>query len=285
MSQEITLFHFEEEPRSFEDLAIENGTNLWNEADLMAALGYQSAESFKKVVIKAQQALLSLGVPFEENFYRQPSGDYRLTRFACYLVAMNGDSKKPQVAAAQVYFATLAETFRSAIEHSEAIDRILIREEVTDGEKSLASTASRHGVENHAFFQNAGYRGMYNMNLNALKEKKGLKKGEKLMDRMGKEELAAHLFRITQTDAKIKKDGLSGQRLLESAAEQVGKQVRRTMIEISGQRPEHLPLAEPIKDVKKTLKSTSKQFQKLDHHKPNTDETEEAQTPDAPEQE
>lgn len=284
MSQEITLFHFDEEPRSFEDLAITNGTNLWNEADLMEALGYQSAESFKKVVIKAQQALLSLGVAFEENFVRQSSGDYRLTRFACYLIAMNGDSKKHQVAAAQVYFATLAETFRSAIEHSEAIDRIVIRDEVTDGEKSLASTASRHGVENHAFFQNAGYRGMYNMNLNALKDKKGLKKGEKLIDRMGKEELAAHLFRITQTDAKIKKDGMTGQKQLENAAEQVGKQVRRTMIEISGQRPEHLPLAEPIKDVKKTLKSTSKQFRNLNSNSPKQTRVEDEDPCDNPDE-
>ena len=253
---------------SFEDSAIKNGVNLWNEADLMKALGYHSTESFKRVIQKAQQACLSLGIAIEESFVRQPDTTYRLTRFACYLIAINGDSKKPEVAAAQVYFAALADTFRSAIDQARDVDRVLIRDEVSAGEKSLSSTANRHGVENFAFFHNAGYRGMYNMNLNALLTKKGLGKGERLIDRMGKDEIAAHLFRITMTDAKIKNEGLKGQQQLETAAEKVGKHVRQSMIELSGQRPENLPVADPIKDVKNRLKTTNKQFKKLDSKAP-----------------
>ncbi len=249
---------------SFEDSAIKNGVNLWNEADLMKALGYHSAESFKRVIQKAQQACLSLGIAIEESFVRQPDTTYRLTRFACYLIAINGDSKKPEVAAAQVYFAALADTFRSAIDQARDVDRVLIRDEVSEGEKSLSSTANRHGVENFAFFHNAGYRGMYNMNLSVLMTKKGIAKGERLIDRMGKDEIAAHLFRITMTDAKIKNEGLKGQQSLESAAEKVGKHVRQSMIELIGQRPENLPVADPIKDVKKRLKTTNQQFKKLD---------------------
>ena len=209
------------------------------------------------------QACLSLGIQCEDNFVLK-DGEYFLTRFACYLIAMNGDPKKQQVAAAQLYFATVAETFQHYLHAAEGIDRILIRDKITDGEKSLASTASRHGVEIYAFFQNAGYRGMYNMDLNRLKQFKGVGEKESLLDRMGKDEAAAHLFRITQTDAKIAKEGIRGQKPLEQAAHIVGQIVRGTMLKISGTAPEHLEIAEPIKDVKKKLKGTSKKLSALD---------------------
>lgn len=181
------------------------------------------------------------------------------------MIAMNGDVKKPQVAAAQVYFAALAETFNNRVEHADGIDRILIRREMTDGMKTLSSTASRHGVENYAFFLNAGYRGMYNMDLARLTAFKGVDGSkEMLLDRMGKDELAANLFRTTQTDAKIKNENLQGQPKLESAAEDVGKRVRQTMMEISGTAPEHLKVAPHIKEVTKRIKETSKKFKKLD---------------------
>jgi DNA-damage-inducible protein D len=261
---EESLFHFEKSSPSFEDLAITNGANHWKQSDLMNALGYQTPDAFRKVVNKAMQACLSLNIPTEDNFVRQPDGEYLFTRFACYLIAMNGDSKRAQVAGAQIYFAKLAETFNNAFEHADAIDRVLIRDEVSEGEKSLSSTAKQHGVVKYGFFQNAGYRGMYNMNLGRLKEHKGVGERESLIDRMGKSELAAHLFRITQTDEKIRKDGIQGQRHLEEIAERVGKQVRRSMLEISGQKPENLPAADPINEVKKRLKATDKQFRRID---------------------
>ena len=259
----LTVFHFEDGRESFEDMGKANGTRVWSESDLMRAMEYQTPQSFRKVITRAMQACLSLNIQTEENFILA-DGQYKLTRFACYLIAMNGDPKKPQVAAAQLYFAALAETFQGHLEHADGIDRLLIRHEMTDGMKTLCSTANRHGVENYAFFMNAGYRGMYNMDLTRLTAFKGVPSGEKLLDRMGKDELAANLFRITQTDAKIKNERLQGQQRLEDVATEVGKTVRQTMINLSGTAPEHLPIAPPIQEVKKAIKGTSKKFKKLD---------------------
>jgi len=261
----VTVFHFDRDGSpSFEDLGKPNGMRYWLEADLQKCLDYQSPASFRKVITRAMQACLTLGIGCEDNFVLS-DGSYKLTRFACYLIAMNGDTKKPQVAAAQVYFAALAETFQHHLQHAENIDRLLVRREMSDGIKSLASTAKRHGVENDAFFQNAGYRGMYNMDLARLTAFKGVDGSkEMLLDRMGKDELAANLFRITQTDAKIKNENLRGQQRLEAAATDVGRRVRKTMMEISGTAPEHLPIAEHIDGVKKKIKATSKRFKQLD---------------------
>ena len=254
---QLTIFHFDEGRPSFEDLGEPNGGRYWKEEDLRRALDYQTPQSFRKVITRAMQACLSLSISTEENFRLGPDGQYKFTRFACYLVAMNGDTKKVQVAAAQLYFAALAETFQQHVEHCEGIERVLIRQEMTDGMKVLSSTAKRHGVTNYAFFQNAGYRGMYNMDLARLQSFKGISDGEILLDRMGKDELAANLFRITQTDAKIKNEQLQGQRILEKVAHDVGQKVRHTMIELSGTAPENLPIAEPIGTVKKKLKETA----------------------------
>lgn len=258
-----SVFHFDSDKPSFEDLGIPNGQQTWREADLMAALGYASKGSFSSAITRAMQACLALGIQPGQDFILDGDG-YRLTRFACYLVAMNGDPKKPEVALAQAYFAKLADTFQDHFEHGTNIDRVLVRDEMTVGMKALDSTAKSHGVENYAFFLNAGYRGMYNMNVSRLKAFKGLTQKDQLLDRMGRDELAANLFRVTQTEAKIKKEGLRGQRLLEDAAEVVGKTVRKTMMQISGTAPEHLRVEAPISDVKKKIKGTSKRFKELD---------------------
>ncbi len=255
-----SLFHFDEDRPSFEDLGKDNGATHWDESIVMEALGYQSDQSFRKALTRAKQACLSLGIQCEEHFPLQENGRHAITRFGCYLVAMNGDPRKPQVAAAQAYFATIAETFQTHLEHAEAIDRILIREEVTDGQKALASTAKAHGVRSYPFFLNQGYMGMYNMSLARLREYKGVPGKKAPIDFMGKTELAAHLFRITQTSEKIEKDNIRGQHDLEQTAYDVGRKVRRTMQELSGTTPEDLPRAEDVKDVKKKLKGTRRRL-------------------------
>ena len=267
MTNMPALFHFDSDRQSFEDIGRPNGITHWLDSELMIALGYQSTDSFQKAILKAKQTCLTLGIDIEDHFVRQPDATWLLTRFACYLVAMNGDTRKPEVAAAQAYFAAIAATFEDHLQHADGIDRLLIRDEITDGQKSLSSTAKKHGVQNYAFFQDAGYIGMYNMNLKTLTAKKGLKKGEKLIDRMGKEEMAAHLFRITQTDAKIKRDNVQGQSHLEHVAKQVGQTVRKTMLETSGTKPETLPIVDDVKDVKKKLKGAGKNLQNLDKKK------------------
>ncbi len=193
--------------------------------------------------------------------------DYRLSKFACYLVAMNGDVKKKEVAKAQAYFITVTEAFKRCVHEAQQVERIAIRGEVSEREKSLSGVAGNAGLENYAFFQNKGYLGLYNMPINQLKEHKGIPDGRSPLDFMGREELAANLFRITQTEAKIRNEGIKGQKKLEDAAFSVGQQVRWSMEEISGTRPENLPPASDIKSVKADIKSTQKEFLKMDKSK------------------
>ncbi|WP_420267027.1 BRO family protein [Candidatus Magnetominusculus dajiuhuensis] len=269
------IFSFNED-NNFEDSGQNNGIRYWLASDLMVWLGYSDFSVFKKSINKAMSACETLNIPIEDNFVGFSDVDnsgkvqrnYKLTRFACFMVSMNGDIKKPQVAKAQIYFATIAETFRSYLETSENVDRILIREEISDKEKSLSASAHQAGVENYPYFQNAGYRGMYNMNLNELKIHKGIDIKKSLLNFMGKEELAANLFRITQTEAKIKNENINGQNKLERTAYSVGKEVRDTMVRISGNKPEDLPISEEIKDVSKKLRKTNRKFIGMDKTKP-----------------
>jgi DNA-damage-inducible protein D len=258
----------------FEAMGSGNGHRWWWQSQLQTLLGYQSADSFNKVVGRALAACASLGIAAAENFtpaYREvggePRADMKMSRFACYLIAMNGDPRKPEVATAQAYFATLAEVARQAMVQADTVERVAVREEVADGEKALSSTANRAGVENYAFFQNSGYRGLYNMNLGRLKARKGVPSGRTVLDFMGKEELAANLFRITQTEAKIRHESIRGQWLLEETALSVGQKVRGTIRSIGGTMPEALPAEKDINAVRGDLKKTHKELQKMDSKK------------------
>lgn len=273
-SIQLDVFHFDKNKKGFDDYSYKNGGVYWYASDIIKLLGYESMTSFRNVINRAIAACASLNIDVQENFKQEDRviedkkvHDYKLSRFACYLVSMNGDPKKQEVAKAQFYFAAIAETFRNYIEAVENVERVLIRDEITDREKSLSGTAHERGVINYQLFQNAGYRGMYNMNLNKLKTLKGLTGSNlkrSLLDFMGKEELAANLFRVTQTESKIKNENVRGQVNLEKTAEVVGKKVRNTMIEISNTRPEALPLHEDIKNVEKQLKVTNKKLKQID---------------------
>ncbi|MFZ4825685.1 damage-inducible protein D [Pseudomonas putida] len=271
---EQDVFHFDDSRPHFDGLCQKNGITYWFARDFMKMIGYQTFSSFQKAVQKAIASCTTLGIDIMENFQpvdREVDGklerDYKLSRFACYLTAMNGDGKKPEVARAQAYFAAVAETFKRYIDQAEDVERVLIRDEISLHEKSLSGVAKQAGVTEYHFFQNAGYRGLYNMNMSDLKNRKGLigkDSTRSLLDFMGKQELAANLFRVTQTEAKMENEGIRGQKAAERAAEAVGRKVRQTMIEISGDTPESLPLARDLKQVKGDLKASSKEFQKLD---------------------
>lgn len=254
------------EPGEFESLALTNGDTLWSARALCEVLGYASYTSFRKgPVHRAMAACLAADIPAEENFHVSPeTNDVLLTRFGCYIVAMNSDSKKPAVAKAQAYFAAIAEAFSQYISDSEDVVRIYFRSEVTEYEKGLSETAKTHGVENYGFFQNAGYRGMYNMSISALREFKGVPKSRSPLDYMGSRELAANLFRIQETDAKIQFDDINGQKNLEGAAYTVGRRVREFVHETGGQYPEELKSADDIKQSRRRLKSAHRGFKELE---------------------
>ncbi|MCP1998650.1 hypothetical protein [Nitrobacter winogradskyi] len=268
MANELDLFHFDGDRPNFETCGQQNGFKFWLASQLMECLGYSTMIPVLKAVNNAIAACATLGIPITDNFKElnggEPIRDWKLSRFACYLTVMNGDSRNPKVAQAQAYFITMAEAFRQHIQDSENVERVLIRGELSDREKALSGTASAHGVDNYAFFQNAGYRGLYNMDLSQVRNKKGVPNGRSPLDFMGKTELAANLFRITQTDEKIRNEDVRGQKPLERAAEQVGKTVRETMISLSGTRPEALPPAQDLKKVQTGIKRSQREYQKLD---------------------
>jgi DNA-damage-inducible protein D len=267
---ELQVFHFNGDRPNFEAFGHDNGFRHWLASDLMRMLDYSSMGPIKKAINKAMAACANLGVSINENFRETKAAtgvDWCLSRFACYLTVMNGDPRNQKIALAQAYFVTQAEAFRQYVQQADGVERVLVRGEVSEREKALSGTAKQHGVENYAFFQNAGYRGLYNMDFKQLVRKKGVPASRSILDFMGKTELAANLFRITQTEEKIRNEDILGQRPLERAHESVGREVRDAMRRIGGTPPEQLPLTDDIKKVRSGLKRTGKEFAKIDGKK------------------
>ncbi len=255
---------------SFEDFKNQNGITYWWASDLMLMLGYSDMKSFEKVLNRATKTMVSLNIPHYENIVAQKRSikgkefqDFKLTRFACYLIAMNGDSKKQEVAVAQAYFAEQTRKFEIYVQSHNEIDRLLIRDELTDGNKSLSSTAKAAKVVNYAKFQNAGYLGMYNMPSWRLAKRRGVERG-KLFDGMGRTELAANLFRVTQTEENIKSKGITGQANLEQTHYDIGKKVREIVEQNTGHKPENLPQEKKLPEIKKALKKDYREMKKKD---------------------
>jgi DNA-damage-inducible protein D len=239
----------------------------------MEALGYDTWPLFKKALNKAIGACTTLGISVVENFVqcsRPVDGksveDFQLSRLACCLTAINGDTSKPNVAAAQIYFIALAAVLNDVALPPDAVDRILIRQEISELEVTLGKTAAQAGVEFFDRFQNAGYRGMYNMDLTELKLLKGIPDMRRsLLDFMKKDELAGNLFRLTLTEGRIKKDNVRGQLALEKVAEQVGRRVRQTIIDETGIKPETLPIGPDIREVRKGVRNANRGFRDIDN--------------------
>lgn len=259
----------------FERIGIENG-GFWYARQLMTLLGYDNYNTFQKPIGRSIGTFTTLEIPIQEGFVqveREVDGvvatDYKLTRFACYLIAMNGDTNKPQVAATQLYFASIAEVVRQIHGSADHVARVQHRDDLTQKERSLSGVVKAAGVisERYGLFQNAGYRGMYNMDYKRLCEYKGVPGGRTLLDFMGKQEMAANIFRLSETEAKIKNDGIRGQDSLERAAESVGRTVRQTMLHTSGTAPENLAITDDIKKVRSKLKKASRELKKIDRPK------------------
>ena len=238
----------------------ENGTEFWYARELQKALEYTEYGKFLPVIEKAIEACRKTGFDEGNHFahvsemVRIGSGaerkmdSYKLSRYACYLIVMNGDPRKEVIALGQTYFAVKTrqkEISDSAAQLSEDEKRLAIRDEVTIRNKFLASSAKAAGVEtpvDYAVFQNRGYQGLYNgLGMKDIHKRKGLKKNEQILDHMGATELAANLFRITQTDDKLRRENIKGKEKANETHYAVGKKVRQTIAELGGTMPENLP--------------------------------------------
>ena len=261
--------------QEFESLAKENGMRYWLAHEFMTRLGYESWPSFRSVINKAISLCARIGVdsleafiPFEvieEN--GKTFNSYKLTRFGVLLVTMQADARKPAVAQAQVALASVTDALVDKYMNTHTLERLERREELKIAENLLSGKAHAAGVQSNEFgiFKSAGFRGMYNMSLDALKNHKGASKHKgTLYDLMGITELAANTFRVTQTAERLKHTNASGLKQASTVAHQVGTEVREVMIRSSGTRPEDLPIEEDLNSVKKGIKSTQRGMKKLD---------------------
>lgn len=249
----------------------------WYARDLQRLLGYSDWRNFVSVISKAKDACRNSGQDIHNHFVdvnemvglgsgaEREIENIKLTRYASYLIAQNGDSRKREVSFAQTYFAI--QTRRQEIQDddvqqyvplSEDHKRLLLRDEIKEHNKNLASAAKGAGVIaplDFAIFQNFGYKGLYGgLDRSGIQRRKNLKSKDNILDHMGSTELAANLFRATQTEEKLKRDRVKGKDAANSAHFEVGQKVRHAIRDIGGTMPENLPRAENIANVSKRLK-------------------------------
>ena len=255
----------------------ENGVEYWNARELMDILTYSKWGNFEKVINKAKEACENSDISVNDHFadvgktIKMPKGaekeilDYKLTRYACYLIAQNGDSRKKPIALAQTYFAVKTRkqelTEQEYKELSEDEKRLYTRKNVKDKNKYLFETAKDSGVKNFGKFNNYGYKGLYNgETAQDIKNRKGIGEKEDILDYMGSTELAANLFRITQTDEVLKNKKVKDENKACQTHHDVGQAVRQTIKRIGGTMPEDLPT--PNKSAKMLEKEKNKKLKK-----------------------
>lgn len=235
-----------------------NGVEFWYARELMIMLEYSKWGNFKNVINKAKDACKGSDIAQEEHFAdvgrvlkvgnnaEMEVDDIKLTRYACYLIAQNGDSRKKAIALAQTYFAVQTrkqELTRQEYEQlSEDEKRLYTRKNVKDKNKYLFDTAKQAGVKNYGKFNNYGYRGLYNgETAKDIATRKGISEKEDILDYMSSTELAANLFRITQTDEVLKNKNINNENDACITHHKVGQAVRQTIKRIGGTMPEDLP--------------------------------------------
>ena len=249
----------------------ENGVEYWLSRDLAKILEYADYRNFITVINKAKEACFNSGNDVLDHFgditemvtigsgAQRPIDTIKLTRYASYLTVQNADPSKTIVAQAQTYFAI--QTRIAEVQQMEEYNRLsteeekrlFLREEMAKHNSQLADAAKDAGViepRDYAIFQNYGYQGLYGgLGAQDIHARKGLKKSQKILDHMGSTELAANLFRATQTEEKLRRENIKGKMKANQTHYNVGKKVRQTIKELGGTMPEDLPAAESIKSV------------------------------------
>jgi len=267
--------------QTFEELKQigDSNTEFWYARDLQVALDYSSWDKFKRVILKAITACENSGQAPNNHFsqvgkmVKLGSGsqreieDYQLSRYACYLIVQNGDPSKPVIANGQTYFAIQTRRQELAADEAfqrlkEAEKRLFLRNEMKEHNKMLVEAAQQAGVESNldfAIFQNHGYKGLYGgLDAKGIHQHKGLKKSQQILDNMGSTELAANLFRATQTEEKLRRENIQGKTKANTTHFEVGKKVRQTIEELGGTMPEDLPT--PDEDLKKLERRVQKKL-------------------------
>ena len=253
------------------------GHESWSARDLARVLEYTDFRNFTSVIAKAREACASSGHAVSDHFVefnemvsigsgaQRELQDWKLSRYACYLVIQNADPSKPLVALGQTYFAV--QTRRQELADDESLKedktRLLLRAEMKKHNKNLAGVATQSGVVqplDYAIFMDHGYRGLYGgLGMRDIHQRKRLKPRQHVLDHMGSTELAANLFCATQTEEKLRRENVRNKDRANRIHNEVGRKVRKTIHELGGTMPENLPVAESIKKVasreKKRLKA------------------------------
>lgn len=248
-----------------------NGREYWSSRELAKVLEYPDYRKFLNVIDKAKVACENSGEVIHNHFVHtdemvqigsgaeRPVDTMYLSRYACYLIVQNSDPTKVVVAKGQTYFAIQTRRQERTDNLVEDNNRVFLRAEMKKHNIALTQTAAMAGVENYAIFQNFGYKGLYGgLTMQDIHTKKRLKKSQKILDHMNSEELAANLFRATQTDAKIKRENIRGQGDASLAHYEVGQKVRNTISVLGGTMPEELPTPDAIGKAQTRIKKSKK---------------------------
>ena len=268
------------EYKRFEDIKHirEDGSEYWSARELAPALEYTQWRNFENVIKRAMIACENSGHSILDDFAEvskiveagatsKPKKDYELSRYACYLIVQNGDPRKEVIALGQTYFAI--QTYRQELaDHYNQLDedrrRLVVRGDIKQWNQLLAETAHDAGVitnEEFAIFQNAGYMGLYGgLDVDDIHSKKKLSAEQKILDFMGSTELIANLFRISQTEEKLRKDSIIGAEKATSTHYAVGREVRKAIEKIGGTMPEDLPT--PEKSIQQIEKEQMERLKK-----------------------
>lgn len=255
----------------------QNGNEFWSARDLAKVLEYSEYRHFTAVIDRAKEACANSKQRINDHFEdildmielgkgaRREVDSVKLSRYACYLIVQNADPAKEVVALGQTYFTV--QTRLQEIQQSDAYNRLttenekrlFLRNEMTRHNTQLAAAAKNAGVIaplDYAIFQNHGYMGLYaGLDARGIHKRKGLKKSENILDHMGSTELAANLFRATQTEEKLRRENIKGKQKANQTHYEVGKKVRKTIEELGGTMPENLPAAGSVKKLEKARQS------------------------------